>query len=82
MIRFQQSARPRNDTPAHLFTVGQTVRMKSRTGLVQKTVELFQIKSKLPVKDGSPQYRIRSDQETHERVTTEDNLEVADDPAT
>jgi hypothetical protein len=54
--------------------------MKSRTGLVQKTAELFQIKSRLPVKDGSPQYRIRSDEETHERVTTEDNLEVADDP--
>ncbi|GLS35586.1 hypothetical protein GCM10010869_11750 [Mesorhizobium tianshanense] len=81
MIRFQQSARPRTDTPAHLFAVGQTVRMKSRTGLVQKTAELFQIKSKLPVKDGSPQYRIRSDEETHERVTTEDNLEVADSPS-
>ncbi len=80
MIRFQQSARPRTDTPTHLFIVGQTVRMKSRTGLVQKTAELFQIKSKLPVKDGSPQYRIRSDHETHERVTTEDNLEAADNP--
>ncbi|UDL88768.1 hypothetical protein LGH82_27225 [Mesorhizobium sp. PAMC28654] len=78
MIRFQQNTRPRNDTPVHLFAVGQTVRMKSRMGLVQKTAELFQIQSKLPVKDGSPQYRIRSDQETHERVTTEDNLEPAD----
>jgi hypothetical protein len=36
----------------------------------------------LPVKDGSPQYRIRCDEETHERVTTEDNLEVADNPST
>ncbi|RUV53967.1 hypothetical protein EOA85_26660 [Mesorhizobium sp. M5C.F.Ca.IN.020.29.1.1] len=79
MMRFQQNARPRTDTPAHLF--GQTVRMKSRIGLVQKTAELFQIKSKLPVKDGSPQYRIRSDEETYERVTTEDNLEVADNPS-
>ncbi|CCV15809.1 hypothetical protein [Mesorhizobium sp. STM 4661] len=82
MIRFQQNARPRTDTPAHLFAVGQTVRMKSRTGLVQKTAELFQIQSKLPVKDGSPQYRIRNDQESHERVTTEDNLEAADNQAT
>ncbi|KAA3447822.1 hypothetical protein C7I87_24855 [Mesorhizobium sp. SARCC-RB16n] len=80
MIRFQQNARPRNDTPSHLFSVGQTVRMKSRTGLREKTTELFEIKSTLPVKDGSPQYRIRSDQETHERVTTEDNLEAADTP--
>jgi hypothetical protein len=79
MIRFQQSQR-HTDTPAHIFAVGQTVRMKSRTGLVQKTAELFQIKSRLPVKDGSPQYRIRSEQETHERVTTEDNLEPVDDP--
>lgn len=82
MIRFQQNARPRTDTPEHLFIIGQTVRMKSRTGLVQQAAELFQIKSKLPVKDGSPQYRIRSDQETYERVTTEDNLEAADNPAT
>ena len=80
MIRFQQNARPRTDTPSHLFAIGQTVRMKSRSGLAQKTAELFQIKSRLPVKDGSPQYRIRSEQETYERVTTEDNLEVADDP--
>lgn len=81
MIRFQQNTRPRTDTPSHLFAIGQTVRMKSRTGLVQKTAELFQIKSMMPVKDGSPQYRIRSDQETHERVTTEDNLEAAENPA-
>ncbi|TPJ59446.1 hypothetical protein [Mesorhizobium sp. B2-6-1] len=80
MIRFQQNARPRTDTPSHLFAVGQTVRMKSRTGLLNKTTELFEIKSRLPVKDGSPQYRIRSEQETHERVTTEDNLEPADNP--
>jgi hypothetical protein len=80
MIRFQQNARPRNDTPSHLFAIGQTVRMKSRGGLLQKTAELFEIKSRLPVKDGSPQYRIRSEQETHERVTTEDNLEPVDNP--
>jgi hypothetical protein len=80
MIRFQQNARPRTDTPSHLFAIGQTVRMKSRGGLLLKTAELFEIKSRLPVKDGSPQYRIRSDQETHERVTTEDNLEPAGDP--
>ncbi|MGX7874273.1 hypothetical protein ACVDG5_017310 [Mesorhizobium sp. ORM6] len=80
MIRFQQNARPRTDMPSHLFAVGQTVRMKSRTGLFNKTAELFEIKSRLPVKDGSPQYRIRSEQETHERVTTEDNLEPADNP--
>ena len=80
MIRFQQNARPRTDTPSHRFAVGQTVRMKSRIGMLQKPVELFEIKSRLPVKDGSPQYRIRSEHETYERVTTEDNLEVADNP--
>ncbi|TPM90001.1 hypothetical protein [Mesorhizobium sp. B2-1-3A] len=80
MIRFQQNARPRTDTPSHLFAIGQTVRMKGRGGLLLKTAELFEIKSRLPVKDGSPQYRIRSDQETHERVTTEDNLEPAGNP--
>ena len=75
MIRFQQNARPRTDTPSHRFAVGQTVRMKSRIGMLQKPVELFEIKSRLPVKDGSPQYRIRSEQETHERVTSQFQIE-------
>jgi hypothetical protein len=77
MIRFQHqaSARPRAEKTAHRFTVGQLVRMKGRSAMLQSAPELFQVKNTLPVKDGSPQYRIRSDQENYDRVTTEDNLE-------
>ena len=79
MIRFQQQTglRQRTEKPSHHFAIGQIVRLKGRVGMAQKTPELFRIKNTLPVKDGSPQYRIRSDNESHDRVTTEDNLEAA-----
>lgn len=77
MIRFQQEVgtRPRPEKASHRFAIGQLVRMKGRSLMTQNTPELFQVKSTLPVKDGSPQYRIRSDEENYDRVTTEDNLE-------
>lgn len=82
MIRFQQArgvgARAVAEKPSHRFTIDQTVRMKGRVGLARTTPELFHVKATLPVKDGSPQYRIRSDDESHDRVTTEDNLEAAE----
>lgn len=77
MIRFQQAAKS-----SHKFKVGQHVRMPSRFNAGSKTVEFFTVKATLPVKDGSPQYRIRSDIETHDRVTTEDTLEDAESAST
>lgn len=79
MIRFQQQpgAQARAEKPSHLFAIGQIVRMKGKTGLAQNMAEIYSVKSTLPIKDGSPQYRIRSDNESHDRVTTEDNLEGA-----
>lgn len=77
MIRFQQQPGPRAEKPSHRFEIGQIVLMKSRRDLQTKAAERFHIKGTLPVKDGSPQYRIRSDEENHDRVTTEDNLEEA-----
>jgi hypothetical protein len=61
--------------PAHRFVIGQSVRLKSRVGLSPRTAELFRITARLPERDRSPQYRIRSNDERHERVTTEDSLE-------
>lgn len=61
--------------PLHRFAIGQTVCMKSWTGLSLKGAMEFRVTATLPVKDGSPQYRIRNDDERHERVATEDNLE-------
>lgn len=59
----------------HRFAVGQTVRMTNRIGLSPKTAETFRITAILPERDNSPQYRIRNDDERHERVTTQDCLE-------
>lgn len=77
MIRFTKgpSAAARVEKPSHRFAIGQVVRIRSRIGMAVKDAETFQVKATLPAKDGSPQYRIRSDRENHERVTTEDNLE-------
>ncbi|QPC85568.1 hypothetical protein GA830_01545 [Mesorhizobium sp. NBSH29] len=62
----------------HKFSIGQTVRLKGGFGLSSKTAELYQVTGTLPPKDNSPQYRIRNDEERHERVTTEDSLEEID----
>lgn len=62
--------------PTHRFHIGQTVRMRSHFGISASTAELFRITGTLPARDNSPQYRIRNDGERHERVATEDSLEL------
>ncbi len=62
--------------PTHRFHIGQTVRMRSRFGISPRAAELFRITATLPARDNSPQYRIRNDGERHERVATEDSLEL------
>ena len=58
---------------SHFFAVGQNVRLKtSRTQPGSKDV--YTITAVLPVLGTLPQYRIRSETERHERVTTEDQL--------
>lgn len=83
MIVFKQrgEGRERGQQPAsHLFRVGQTVRMTSRFGISPNTPDFYRVTATLPPRDNSPQYRIRSDEERHERVVTEDTLEAADSP--
>lgn len=61
---------------SHRFVVGQTVRMRNRFGPSPSIAEAYRITAILPAReDNSPQYRIRNDNERHERVTTEDSLE-------
>lgn len=60
---------------AHRFAIGQSVRLRTKFGLSPKTAESYRVTALLPMRDNSPQYRIRSDQERHERVTTEDGIE-------
>lgn len=67
----------RRGPPVHLFTVGQAVRLRGSFGTFPKTSEAYRITGMLPPREDSPQYRIRNDDERHERVTTQDNLEPA-----
>jgi hypothetical protein len=81
----RRTAMPTNSAPPrgqpksrlHRFSIGQKVRMKSTVGLSLRGETIFRILATLPIRDGSPQYRIRTEGETYERVTTEDNLEDA-----
>ncbi len=61
----------------HLFAVGQAVHLRGNFGTFPKTSEVYHITGTLPPRGDSPQYRIRSDGERHERVTTQDSLEPA-----
>lgn len=67
--------------PKHRFAVGQSVRVKRRYGMLQPNDELYRITGTLPEIGNSPQYRIRSAEERHERVITEDGLEGVEQPA-
>ncbi len=60
----------------HRFSIGQSVRMPNRLGTLKTNDLLFTVTARMPAKDRSPQYRIRSEEERHERVVTEDMLEA------
>jgi hypothetical protein len=61
--------------PAHRFVIGQSVRLKSGFGVSPTMAETYHITGTLPARNNSPQYRVRNDDERHERVITEDSLE-------
>lgn len=60
---------------SHRFAIGQSVRLISRFDLSLKTTVIYRITGTMPEQGDSPQYRIRSDEERHERVASEDCLE-------
>ena len=64
--------RPR-PAAVHRFAVGELVQMGSLLGQVRT----YRITATLPERGDSPQYRIRNDEERHERVVTQDLLEPA-----
>ena len=69
-LSLMQRNRPiRRATAKHLFTIGQAVRLKRGFG------DIYRITGTLPPRENSPQYRVRNEDERHERVTTEDSLE-------
>ncbi len=72
----RRTIRPaRLEAPAHLFTIGQVVRLKGGFRTLFRQGEIYRITGTLPPRDESFQYRIRSDDERHERVATQESLE-------
>ncbi|PDS79899.1 hypothetical protein [Rhizobium sp. L43] len=66
----------RREAATHIFKIGQTVRLKDGFLIApSKLPETYRITATLPLRGNLLQYRIRSDDERHERVTTEDSLE-------
>ncbi|AMS43225.1 hypothetical protein N7E70_021400 [Aminobacter sp. NyZ550] len=65
----------RRDPTIHRFSIGQTVRLKRSFG-----TQAYRITGTLPAREDSPQYRIRNERELHERVTSEDNIELLGAP--
>lgn len=62
----------REDAP-HAFAIGQRVRLKG--GFGKTPTDIYLITGTLPARANSPQYRIRNEEERHERVTTQEDLE-------
>lgn len=60
--------------PSHRFAIGQLVRLKNSILPITAYDKIYRVTGTLPAMDGAPQYRIRSEAERHERVTTEDLL--------
>ena len=65
----------RREAATHLFAIGQFVQLKNGLGRTLTPATIYQITGTLPARGNSPQYRIRNDEERHERVTTQDDLE-------
>ena len=86
MIKYQQGRTKRRaveDAPRHIFAIGQMVRMSDNSPIVTNAgaSDVYAITATLPPIGGSPQYRIRNEDERYERVTTQDNLVAASNPA-
>lgn len=76
MTGIKRDARPvYREAGIHIFAVGQSVRLKGGFRQPAQLPGVFRVTALLPATGDMPQYRIRNDDERHERVTTQDNLE-------
>ncbi|TYC52297.1 hypothetical protein FMN50_18275 [Rhodobacterales bacterium] len=74
---FGQCRSSNRSETSHHFTVGQVVRLKSPLPMrTTKPGDTYFITGTLPASNGQPQYRIRNKAEGHERVMTEDLLQI------
>ncbi len=60
----------------NVFTKGQHVSLQSRVGLSPRTPMDFTVLMRLPDNQGKAQYRIRNEEQGHERVEQGSNLEL------
>ncbi|MCW2318175.1 hypothetical protein SAMN06265338_11121 [Rhodoblastus acidophilus] len=67
-----------HESAPHLYVVGQSVRLKG--GFAQRTLAkgVYHVTRTLPLLGEFPQYRIRNDDETHERLASQNELEAVD----
>jgi hypothetical protein len=65
----------RREIATHIFEIGQAVRIIEPEEF-SKTADIYHITGRLPPQGNSPQYRIRNDDERHERVARQDSLEA------
>ncbi|MDH7797557.1 MULTISPECIES: hypothetical protein [unclassified Beijerinckia] len=80
-IRQRNTLLPRGDTASHLFIVGQSVRLKPEFMTpASKSSGIYKITRTLPPEGNLLQYRIRNDEEPHERVANQDSLEPVRKP--
>lgn len=75
-IRMRPARSSAHERPSHLFAVGQAVRLKSRVESPDMLADIFHVTRTLPPLGTSPQYRIRNDDERHERVSSQNDLEA------
>ncbi|WP_047458199.1 hypothetical protein [Rhizobium rhizogenes] len=67
----------RRDPATHIFAIGQVVWIKKAPGTAApKFRSTYRITATLPLRGFALQYRIRNDDEPHERVMAEDQLEA------
>jgi hypothetical protein len=62
-----------HDGRPHIYALGQTVRLIGGVP-IPRAAEFYRITATLPPQDGSPQYRIRADNESYERVAKQESL--------
>ncbi|VVT07876.1 hypothetical protein [Rhizobium sp. EC-SD404] len=72
----------RAQVAAHRYEVGQVVQIKSGLARTQTPATTYHVTATLPPRGNALQYRIRNDEERHERVVTQDDIEPAGDQQT
>ncbi|WP_370677755.1 hypothetical protein [Pleomorphomonas sp. PLEO] len=65
-----------SDASTHVFRIGESVHLKPSFQYASLS-GVYRITATLPTADGQPQYRIRNEEERHERVAPQDSLERA-----